>query len=566
MQDAQEVQSRPAPLAWFTQSTFRYTPLIVELMVVAVVIRLLGLVQPFVFQAIIDRVLPFQREATLTLIVVVLVLVMLMSATLQALSAYLGNHMGNRLVAEMASRIFRHVLGLPLQFLQRWQVGETLARMGEINTVRAFLTGTMSGYVLDVLFAAIYIGALLSISPLLTAIVLIMLPLQMAAFGVLGPFLRRRMQASFVAGARHQSRLVETFANVITVKALASERRQAERFQETLEDSLTTDFRVAKLNIADGFVGDILENSSVILVIYFGSMLVFQNEITLGELIAFHLLSEKVAGPIMSLSSIWEQWQGISIARLRLGDFLNTPLETEVARPPLRVEGPLRLTLSAVSFSYAPDRHVIRDLTVNIEPNRPTVIVGGSGIGKSTLAKLISGLYTPAGGTIQGNGQDLNGCDPESVRRAIVYLPQEPVLFSGTVLENLLLARPDATELEIQAALADSAADEVVAKLTGGLQADVGERGGHLSGGQRQRLALARALLCDAAALVLDEPTSALDATSAAVIISALKRLARYRTLIVITHHPELLGQDVNVLDLASLQPVRRNYEMAESA
>ncbi|OCO98234.1 ABC transporter [Ensifer sp. LC13] len=566
MRDAQEGQSRPAPLAWFTQSTFRYTPFIAELMVVAVVIRLLGLVQPFVFQAIIDRVLPFQREATLTLIVVVLALVTLMSATLQALSAYLGNHMGNRLVAEMASRIFRHVLGLPLQFLQRWQVGETLARMGEINTVRAFLTGTMSGYVLDVLFAAIYIGALLSISPLLTAVVLIMLPLQLAAFGVMGPFLRRRMQASFFAGARHQSRLVETFANVITVKALASERRQAERFQETLEDGLTAEFRVAKLNIADGFVGDILENSSVILIIYFGSKLVFQNEITLGELIAFHLLSEKVAGPIMSLSSIWEQWQGIGVARLRLGDFLNRPVETEVARPPLRIEGPLRLSLSGVSFGYVPDRPVIRDLTLNIEPNRPTIIVGGSGIGKSTLAKLMSGLYTPETGTIRVNGKDISACDPESVRRAVVYLPQEPVLFSGTVLENLLLARPDATETEIQRALADSAADEVVAQLPGGLQADVGERGGHLSGGQRQRLALARALLCDAAALVLDEPTSALDAASAAIIIEALKRLARHRTLIVITHHPELLGLDVNVVDLASLQAAPTEHAMAEPA
>ncbi|WP_246810937.1 peptidase domain-containing ABC transporter [Ensifer sp. ENS09] len=535
-------------------------------MVVAVVIRLLGLVQPFVFQAIIDRVLPFQREATLTLIVVVLVLVTLMSATLQAMSAYLGNHMGNRLVAEMAGRIFRHVLGLPLQFLQRWQVGETLARMGEINTVRAFLTGTMSGYVLDVLFAAIYIGALLSISPLLTTVVLVMLPLQMVAFGVLGPFLRRRMQVAFLAGARHQSRLVETFANVVTVKAMASERRQAERFQETLEDSLTAGFRVAKLNIGDDFVGDILGNVSVILIIYFGSRLVFQNEITLGELIAFHLLSEKVSGPIMSLSSIWEQWQGIGIARHRLGDFLNTPVETEVVRPPLRIESPLRLTLDEVSFGYVPNRFVVRDVTVSIEPNRPTIIVGGSGIGKSTLAKLMSGLYSPESGTIRANGQDINGCDPDSVRRAIVYLPQEPVLFSGTVMENLLLARPAATALEIQNALADSAADEVVSQLPGGLDADVGERGGYLSGGQRQRLALARALLGDAAALVLDEPTSSLDATSAAIVVATLKRLARHRTLIVITHHPELLGQDVNLLDLATLQPVPREHAMAEPA
>lgn len=560
-----DLKSQPASLAWFTQSTFRYTPLIVEVMTVAIVLRLLGLVQPFVFQTIIDRVLPFQREATLVLIVVVLVLATLFSTCLGALSAYLGNHMANRLIAELARRIFDHVLNLPLRYLQKWQVGEALARIDEIDTVRGFLTGTISGIVLDVMFAVIYIGALLSISPFLTMIVLIMLPLQIAAFGAIGPFIRRRMQESFLAGSRHQSRLVEAFANAVTVKALASEDVQVERFQETLTGNLFTGFRVAKLNILSRSVGTLLGQGSVILIIFFGSQLVFRNEITLGELIAFHLLADNVSGPIMSLSSIWEKWQGLKIARLRLGDFLNMPAETDAAKPGLKIDGPLHLDLKGLSFGYVPDHAVIRDLTVDIGPHRPTIIVGDSGCGKSTLAKLISGLYTPDRGCIEANGHNLADCDPRSVRRAIAYLPQEPALFSGSVLDNMLLAKPGATDKEINRALADSASELFVAQLPNGIHTDVGERGGFLSGGQRQRIALARSLLIGPAALILDEPTSALDAQSAAIVVETLTRLARKKTLIVISHNSGLLGKDANVIDLGDPERYRRQSVTASA-
>lgn len=558
-----DLTSQPAPLSWFTQSTQKYTQLIIEIMIVAIVLRLLGLVQPFVFQTIIDRVLPFQREATLSLIVVILVLTALFSAGLDALASYLGNHMAIRLTGELARRIFDHVLHLPLRHLQRWQVGETLTRIGEIDTVRAFLTGTVSGIVLDVLFAIIYIIALLSISPFLTAIVLIMLPLQIIAFGIIGPFIRQRMQASFFAESRHQSRLVEGLANIVTVKALASENVHVDRFQQTLAESLRTGFRVSKLHIANGFVGSLLNNGSVILVIFFGSRLVLQSEITLGQLIAFHLLAEKVSGPIFSLSSVWEQWQGLKVARLRLGDLLNAEAETEAVRPVLQTGGLLRLSLKGLSFGYLPDHPVLRDMSHDFEPSRPTLIIGDSGCGKSTLAKLLSGLYEPAVGQVEANGQNLADFDPRSVRRAIAYLPQDASLFSGSVLENLLLAKPDASDEDIRQALAASASDGFVGRLPKGIHSDVGEYGSHLSGGQRQRIALARSLLTNPSALILDEPTSALDAQSASVVVETLKRLARDKTLIVISHKADLLGPGVDVVDLSQPERYRSQSRVA---
>ncbi|CEJ09885.1 Alpha-hemolysin translocation ATP-binding protein HlyB [bacterium YEK0313] len=551
--------SQPAPLSWFTQSTQKYTPQIIEVMVAAIVLRLLGLVQPFVLQTIIDRVLPFQREATLLLIVAILVLTTLFSAGLDAIASYLGNHMAIHLTGELGERIFQHVFNLPLRYLQRWQVGETLTRIGEIDTVRRFLTGTVSAIALDVAFAIIYIAALLSISPALTLIVIIMLPLQVVAFGMIGPFVRRRMQTAFLAEARHQSRLVESLGNIVTAKALASEGAHVGRLQKTLTESLAADFRVSKLHILNGFVGNLLSNGSVILIIFFGSRLVLQGEITLGQLIAFHLLAEKVSGPIFSLSSAWEQWQALRIARLRLGDLLNEPSETEVAKPVLQVTGPLHLDVRGLSFGYAPDQPVIRDMSVDIRPDRPTLIIGDSGCGKSTFAKLLSGLYTPDRGGIDANGRRLADCDPLSVRRTIAYLPQEPVLFAGTILDNLMLAKPDASGAEIAKALVDSASDRFIAKLPQGLDTDVGEGGGHLSGGQRQRIALARSLLSDPCALILDEPTSALDAGSADVVVETLKRLAPRKTLIVITHNSDLLGENVELIDLSQPEQYRHD-------
>jgi subfamily B ATP-binding cassette protein HlyB/CyaB len=434
------------------------------MMVIAITLRFLGLVQPFVFQTIIDRVLPFQREATLILIVIMLTLTTIFSVGLSALAIYLGNHAANRLIIELSERIFRHVLNLPLSYLQRWPVGETLARINETDTVRGFLTGTISGIALDVMFAAVYVGALLSISPSLAGIVLAMLPLQIGASALVGPFLRQRMQKSFSADAFHQSRLVEAFGSVVTVKALACEELQVKRFRETLGASLSSAFRVMKLDIINDVSGQIFGNAPVILIIFLGSQMVFRNEITLGELVAFHLLDDKVSGPMMSLASIWEQWQGLKIARLRLGDFLNTTSEIDVAKPALKIDGRPSLRVSGVSFAYAADQFVIRDMDVEIDPAFPTVITGDSGSGKSTLAKLMSGLYVPGIGCISANGCNLADHDPYSVRRTIAYVPQEPELFSGSILDNLLLAKSDATDDEVKRALADSASDRVVAQ------------------------------------------------------------------------------------------------------
>jgi subfamily B ATP-binding cassette protein HlyB/CyaB len=271
---------------------------------------------------------------------------------------------------------------------------------------------------------------------MLTLFVLIVLPLQVIAFGVIGPLTRRRMQRAFLDYSRHQSRLVETLANVVTVKALGCEAVQSERLNRTLADSLLAGFEVTKLHIVNGFTGGLLGNVSVISIVFFGSHLVLRNEITLGQLIAFHLLADKVAGPILSLSAVWGTMAGTSDRSAEVRRFIECRSRNryfQAAAPRVRR---LSLHLEAVSFCYLPEQPVILDLTLEISPDRPTVITGPSGCGKSTLAKLISGIYRPDCGVVEANGHKLTDYDERSVRQAIAYLPQEPELFSGSVQDK----------------------------------------------------------------------------------------------------------------------------------
>jgi ATP-binding cassette, subfamily B, bacterial HlyB/CyaB len=544
---------RPADLSWFTQSTLRFIPLMVELIAISIVVKLIGLIEPFVFQTLIDRVLPFQRVASLTLILVVLVGSTLFSSLLSALAGLLGAQISNRLTHEMGARIFRHSLSLPTSFLQRFQIGELLARMGEIETVRSFLTSTVIELVLDLLFTVIYIGVLYTISPLLTLILLLMIPLQAISFGVFGPFIRRRTQAAFAASSMNYSRLVEAFGNPITVKSLAIEDVQSSRVTQTLGDSLFAQWNLTKVHVASETFGRMLRGLSVVLIIYFGAGQVFQGLLTFGQLVAFHLLSEHVAGPILSLSKIWEKWQGLRIARLRLGDLLNHEGEQDARLPILMPNSLAQLEVRNILFSYVENHPVFKDLSLILPNQETTVIVGDSGCGKSTLAKILSGLYCADSGDVLFGKANLAEHDPNSVRKRIAYVAQEPLLFAGTIRENLIIASPAASEQAIDAVLTATMSKNFVAQLPNGIDTQVGDKGSFLSGGQRQRIAVARSLLMEPDILILDEPTSSLDEETANKVMETLSKLSKSKTVVIITHRPDLVLGKPNIIDLNKL-------------
>ena len=540
-----------ADWAWFIPSPVKYVRLLLELIGIAIVIRIIGLIQPFVFQALIDRVLPLQQSQRLDLILILLIGVTLFSTYLGVLSSLLGTQMANGLTATMGRQIFQHTLNLSLWELHRYHLGDMLARYDEINALRNFLSGTIATLVIDSLFTALYVGILIALCPSLALLVLGLAPLQLVTFFAFGPFLRSGHQHSFEMNAIHRSRLVETFANMMTVKSLAAEDVHGEQASGALDNSLSADWRLMKMVVLNNALCTILSGLSMIVVIYFGAQRVFDNQMTLVQLIAFLLLADKVTGPLLSLSSVWEQWQEVTIARRRLGDWLNRPSEANLSLAFLEPRKFAHLRAENVGFSYKAGQAVFSNISLECTPHLTNVITGDSGCGKSTLAKILAGLYQPCSGTVIFDNHHIFDFQPRSVRQRIVYLAQDPVLFAGTILDNLLLAKPEACAKEIQAVLAASASDRFLTVCPERLQTQVGQNGSHLSGGQRQRLALARALLMRCDVLVLDEPTSCLDPESTVKILATIAQLAKEKTVIVVTHQPDQIEGKKQIINLS---------------
>jgi len=393
---------------------------------------------------------------------------------------------------------------------------------------------------------------LLSISGKLTLVVAAALPVQALLYLVVGPLLRKRLRAQFDAGSHHQARMVENLSGMTAVKALTAEAVMLSRLRETLSQTLQASRRVYTMNAVSGQLATLCEKGVFIAVIYIGAQQVFAGELTLGQLIAFQLIAEKIAAPIAGFSKLWQDWQNLRVSRQRLGDILRSPREPFGQGDTLPAEVEPRLEFRSVTFAYAPDQEpVLHNVTVAAEPYTCTLVIGPSGVGKSTFGRLAAGLETPQSGAVCIGGAALSTFEPESVRSRIVYVPQEPYLFSGTLRENLMLKCPETSEAELMDALCIAAAGDLPGRLHQGLDTPVGERGAALSGGQRQRVAIARAILQNPSILILDEPTSALDDAAQRRLVHELMQLRRVRTLIVITHRPDMFSGADHVIDFA---------------
>ncbi len=541
------------PLSWFGKILWKYTPLYAELVGLAICLRLLGIVEPFLFQVIIDRILPFQREATLIVVTILFGLTSLFHIGFSILSSLLGILTANRVTQEFGAQIFDHLFKLPFSHFRKWTVGETIARIGETDTIRSFIVGATTGTLLDMVFVSIYIAILYALSPTLTFIILVALPLQAILYFGFGPFLRTRLKKQFDADAAHSTQMVENISGIAAVKALSAEAPMLERLNSTLAANLQAVYRVSMLQLINGQLIFFANQFVTIAIIFVGANLVFSAEMTLGQLIAFHLLSGKVSGPISSFATLWESWQNVRVSRQRLGDILNKKTEAfgELPKLPSDIGGDLRL--QDVSFSYVEGEPIIQRLNVELTAGCITAIVGSSGIGKSTFARLAAGIDTASSGIVSLDGLDISQYDPHDVRAKVAYIPQEPYLFHGTIRENLLIGVKGCSDSEIHRALVVAAADQMIEQLPQGLDTQVGERGSALSGGQRQRIAIARSVLVQPRVLILDEPTSALDSGAQQKMIAQLAELAKSITIVVITHSPDMFPANTRVVDFEEL-------------
>lgn len=523
--------------SWFIPSLVRYRRLLAEVLGTSIVLQLFALVTPLFFQVVMDKVLVHQGLSTLNVLVIGLVAISVFESALSFLRIYVFSHTTSRIDVELGSRLFRHLLRLPLAWFQARRVGDSVARVRELENIRSFLTGQALTVVLDVLFSIIFIAVMLGYSAMLTMIVLLSIPCYAAITLTIVPVLRKRLNEKFARGAENQALLVETITGVQTVKAAALEPMMAKRWDDQLAAYVAAAFRTQVLasagNEGIGLIGKLVTAFTL----WFGAQLVMAGELTLGMFIAFNMFAGRVAQPIMRMSQLWADFQQVGISMLRLGDILNAPAEVppSVAAQLPRLSG--RITFDQVTFRYnAEASPVLREVRLDIAPGQVIGVVGRSGSGKSTLTKLVQRLYSPEQGRVLIDNVDIAQVDAAQIRRQIGVVLQDNWLFNRSVRENIAISDPAASMDKVMHAAHLAGAHEFISELPQGYDTVVGEQGSSLSGGQRQRLAIARALFTDPRILIFDEATSALDYESEQILQRNMAAICKGRTVLIIAH------------------------------
>jgi len=525
-------------LAWFVPAILKYKRILVEVLVASFALQLFGLVSPLFFQVIIDKVLVHRGLTTLDVLVIGLAVITLFEVLLGGLRTYIFAHTTNRVDVELGAKLFRHLLALPLAYFQARRVGDSVARVRELENIRSFLTGNALTLVIDLVFTVVFLAVMWLYSPTLTLIVMAAIPAYVALSLFVTPIFRRRLDEKFMRGAENQAFLVESVTGIETLKALAVEPRMQRKWEEQLAGYVASAFRVTRLGNVASQSAALINKATILLCLYFGAKAVLQGDLTVGALVAFNMLANQVHGPVLRLAQMWQEFQQVRISAERLGDILNNPAEPAHRldkASPGRITG--KVGFDHVTFRYRPDgQEVLAEVSLEIPAGQMVGIVGPSGSGKSTLTKLVQRLYVPERGRVTVDGIDLSLVDPAWLRRQVGVVLQENVLFSGTVRENIALTDPGMPMDRVVQAAKLAGAHEFILGLPEGYDAVIGERGNSLSGGQRQRIAIARALINDPRILIFDEATSALDYESERIIQDNMRAIAKNRTVLIIAH------------------------------
>ncbi|WP_255003577.1 peptidase domain-containing ABC transporter [Cyanobium sp. HWJ4-Hawea] len=530
--------TRRFDISYFFPYLQRYRKSLVLVFVASLFINIFGLAQPLLIQQIIDKVIGQQNFNTLYFLGVMLIGTSVVSNILNLIRTFLFTDTTNRIDIATSGNILTHLFRLPLGYFDGRPVGEISTRINELGSIRGFLTGTALTLVLDVIFGVVYLFVCISYSGLLTAVALGVVPLYLALIYIISPVIKSQLRVAAEANAAASSLMVEALTGMHTVKAQHAETTLRWRWQQRYARFISSNFRTTIIGATAGSIGAFFNEVGGLAVLWVGAYLVLKGELTIGQLIAFRIISGNVVGPIIRLAGTWQTIQGLQISVERLADVVDAEPEQSLDARPIALP-PItgRIEFDQVSFRFRPHSPlVVKNVSFTIEPGCFIGIVGQSGSGKSTIMKLLPRLYAPSEGVIRIDDYDISKVDLDSLRQQVGIVPQDAILFDGSVRENIALNSPDATDAEIIEAAQIAAAHAFIMDLPNGYDSSVGERGMGLSGGQRQRVAIARAILAKPKLLILDEATSALDYLTERTVCENLRRALRGDTVFFITH------------------------------
>ena len=530
---------RPAfGFRWFIPELLKHKPIWRDVLLASLAIQLVGLATPLFTQVIIDKVVVHQTHSTLIVLGVALVMFMLFTSGMTWLRQYLVLHTGNRIDAVLGSQVFRHLLRLPLPYFEHRPTGTLVARLHGVETIREFVSGAAVTLILDLPFLLIFLAVMFAYSWQLSLIAVGLLGAIAIISFLVAPVFRDKLNQQFMLGARNQAFLTEYVSGMATVKSLQMEADIDKKYGDYLAQYLAAGFSTKQVGNTYNVISNGLEQVMTLAILIVGALLVMQNDgFTVGMLVAFQMFAGRMSQPLLRLVGLWQEFQQANIAVQRLGDILDLPQEPHTLTPTRENSGPGKIELKHLAFRYT-EHHpwLYRNLSLTLKPGHLTVLMGPSGCGKSTLAKLLLGFYQPNEGQINLDGKDIRHLAANELRNTFGVVPQETVLFAGTLYDNLIMAHPHASFEDVIQACKAAEIHEVIETLNDGYQTEIGERGTGLSGGQRQRIAIARALLKRPKILIFDEAVSNLDQHTAEHFAKTINKLKGKVTMLFITH------------------------------
>lgn len=569
LEPTRETPQQKFGLQWFWPSIKQYRWVLIEVFVASFFVQLFGLANPLMVQIIIDRVIVQNSIDTLQVLGIFLVIVAVFEAVLTSLRTYLFVDTTNRIDMALGSEIIDHLFRLPLRYFDKRPVGELSSRINELENIRQFLTGTALTVVLDAIFSVVYIVVMFIYSWLLTLVALATIPLFVLVTVLAAPIVRKQLRVKAERNASTQSLLVESLSGIQTVKAQNIELRTRWKWQERYAQYVSAGFNTVLTSTTANSASNFLNKLSALLVLWVGAWLVLEGQLTLGQLIAFRIISGYVTAPILRLAQLWQNFQETALSLERLSDIIDHPQETDADEanqiPMPEITG--QVTFENVAFRFGPSGP-LQLANVNLEFPAGIFIgvVGQSGSGKSTLMKMLPRLYELESGRILIDHYDISKVELHSLRRQIGIVPQDSLLFEGTIQENISLTNPDAEASVIIEAAKIACCHDFIMDLPLGYNTRVGERGSTLSGGQRQRIAIARTILQNPRLLILDEATSALDYDTEHQVSINLNAWAQGRTVFFITHRLNTIQQadQILVMDQGSAVELGTHAELMD--